>query len=644
MLRPLVLALLLAAGPSAAADSRADALALALAAAGAGDWDAAQKVARAAGPTASDYVAWARLRAGRGAFADYAAFLARHPDWPGLALLQRRGEARALADMPPSRDVIAYFGKRPPATGAGVRALAAAYAAARKPDLARATVTQAWTTLALDPGDLGALLVDYGPVLKPLHALRLEAMLWRGDDDGARAMLPLVGEGEQRLAAARLGLRAGAPGVDALIAAVPKALAGDPGLAYERFRWRIGRGRTSDAEDLMLAQGETRAGLGDPAAWAASRAALARREMREGDPHRAYRLAASHGLTGGSAYADLEWLAGYVALEKLGQPKTALKHFRAFRAAVSTAISLGRAGYWEGRAREAAGDAEGARAAYAYGAEFQSGFYGLLAAERIGLPMDPRLVGTDRYPDWTAAKFLSSSVLDAGLLLLAAGDGDAAKRFFLHLAETQDRIGLGQLADLALAKGAPHIALMIAKQAAERGILLPRAYYPIVDFSALKLPVPPELALAIARRESQFDAAVVSGAGARGLMQLMPGTATLMAPKLGLAYDRSRLTGDASYNARLGSAYLAQLRDEFGPAVTLVAAGYNAGPGRPRTWIVAFGDPRAEGVDPVDWIESVPFTETRDYIMRVAESVTIYRARLAGHPVPLRLTEELKGR
>jgi soluble lytic murein transglycosylase len=174
--------------------------------------------------------------------------------------------------------------------------------------------------------------------------------------------------------------------------------------------------------------------------------------------------------------------------------------------------------------------------------------------------------------------------------------------------------------------------------------MLYRAYYPLEDAPDGRLPVARELALAIMRRESEFDTAAQSHAGAQGLMQVMPGTAKLVARKLGLPYKPAHLISDPDYNMTIGAHYLAGLMDEFGPSTLLVTSGYNAGPGRPRSWMQTLGDPRVPGVDPVDWIEHVPFTETRNYIMRVTESMMIYRARMAGRPVPLNMVDLLKGR
>ncbi|MDP3244120.1 MAG: lytic transglycosylase domain-containing protein, partial [bacterium] len=254
-----------------------------------------------------------------------------------------------------------------------------------------------------------------------------------------------------------------------------------------------------------------------------------------------------------------------------------------------------------------------------------------------------RLLSDARPASWTTSGFASSSVLEAGRLLVKAGDRTLAKRFFLHLAESLDADELDQLADMALQMDEPHIALLIAKAAAERGLILPRAYYPVTDMVPGTLPVSRALALAISRRESEFDPAALSPAGARGLMQVMPATAEKVSKALGLPYRIAKLTGDPAYNVTLGSAYLRQMADEFGPAVALIAAGYNAGPGRPRRWITEFGDPRQSDVDVVDWVETIPFTETRTYVMRVGEGVVIYRAKLKGAAGPVRISAELKG-
>ncbi len=642
MIRPMMLALALA---IAAPQSRAEdtgVLAQALAAAKADDWAQAQALGTRSGPLGGDIIAWQRLRAGEGGFADYEAFIAKNPNWPGMALLRREGEA-FLDGIEPAR-IRAYFAAQAPQTGAGSLALIAALAVTGANSKADAEAIRAWRTLPMDDTEHARFLLDHGPLLAEHHAGRIVTMLAEGRRADAKRMLALVPAGTREVAAARIGLQEQSNGVDALIAAVPERMAGSAGLAFDRFTWRIRKDRYDDAATLMLERSDSAENLGQPEAWANWRRILARREMRLGDGRRAYAMAARHHLSEGSDYADLEWLAGYIALRKLGDAATAQTHFQRFRAAVNGPISLARAAYWEGRALEALGRPDDARAAFAFGAEYQTSFYGLLSAEKLGLPLDAALTGAEKYPEWRVAPFTKSSVFQAATLLHGAGDNALATRFLLHLAEDLSGDDIGALAGMALEWDQANMALLLAKAAADKGRVWPRAYFPLSGLENLTLPVAPELTLSIARRESEFDPAVISHAGARGLMQVMPGTAKLMAPKIGQPYELSRLTTDPGYNAQLGAAYLAELVAEFGPSPLLVASGYNAGPGRPRRWIEELGDPRAEGVDPIDWIEHIPFRETQNYIMRVAESLPIYRARLTGQPGPLRLSEELKGR
>ena len=610
-----------------------------------GKWEQAFALAEGAGQVAEDVIEWHWLRAGRGDFDAAVAFLDRNADWPGLKYLRRKTEGRVPLGRR-SDDVIAFFGGELPQTGAGSVALSSALSSAGKSDLVEDVVVRAWTSQVLSSRDEAYFLERHGDLLKAHHEARLDYLLWEGEAKAAERMLPRVSKGWQALAKARMALRAKKNGVDGLIAAVPASLKDDPGLAYERFQWRIAKKKRQGARDLLLELEASGANLGQGGRYGHWRRVFTRDAMRAGKAKTAYRLAASHQMTDddGYAYSDLEWLAGYLSLTYLDKPKQALEHFRAFRASVETPISLGRAGYWEGRAHEAIGDAEGAALAYAFGAEYQTSFYGQLAAERAGLPMDPRLTGETDHPNWRTASFRDSSVLAAGVLLHEAGEPILAERFLTHMAETLTPTEVAQLADFAFELEEPHIALMIAKRAAYRGIVVPHAYYPVVDLGLDRLPIPQELALSIARRESEFDPGVTSPAGAMGLMQVMPGTARDVAKELKIAYSRKRLLSDPSYNARLGVTYLDGLIDRFGANMVLVSAGYNAGPGRPIRWMEDRGDPRTGRIDVIDWIEHIPFRETRNYVMRVMESLPVYRARISGETAPLRMLAELQAR
>ena len=635
-MRGVLVALTLTAAPVHADTGEAMRTALDLAAGK--DWGGALAVAPAG--VGRDIIEWQALRAGEGQFADYQAFLSRHPDWPGLPYLREKGEATlALIDDP--AQVIGWFQADLPQTGAGSLALVQALLAQGRVAEAETETIRGWASLPFAEADETALIALMPDAVALADEQRLETALWDGRIVEARRMLPRVSKDLQALAAARMGLQAEAKGVTALIDAVPEARAGDPGLAYDRFIWRMKRDLYDEALEMILQRSTSAAALGHPEAWADRRAVLARYLMRKGRMEEAYKVASSHFLTEGQDFIDLEFLSGFIALRKLGDPVTALAHFRHLETGVSTPISKARAKYWQGRAEEAAG--QDPKPSYQAAAQYQTAFYGLLAAERLGLPLDKALLAKATVPDWKTAAFTKSSVLEAVKLLLDAGDRTLAKRFLLHLGESQDETGLAQMADMTLDWGEPHLALLVAKAAAERGLILPAAYYPVPDFVPDDLAVSRALALAITRRESEFDPAARSAADARGLMQLLPGTAKLMANKLGVEHEVDKLLTDPAYNVQMGSAYLAEMVETFGPSIALIASGYNAGPKRPERWMTEFGDPRAPDVDVVDWVESIPFDETRTYVMRVAEGVVIYRAKLKGEAGPVKITEELKG-
>ncbi len=617
-------------------------LAAAIAATDKQDWPTALALAgRVNDPIAGDIIRWIHLRKGADLWRDYTNFLARHPNWPGLAILRIRGES----SIPPRSDpaaVLAYFKPQRPQTGAGILRLTEAYTALGKTKAARAEAERAWRSFSMKKDDSDLLLSRFSKALRKFHVTRLDMLLWRGKTGQARAMLPLVPKSYAALARARIGLRQRVRGVSALIRAVPKKLRNDPGLAYERFLWRLKKGLGDSARTLLISRSTSAKALGKPAKWASARRKIARQEMRDGNNARAYRIAAHHFLTKGPDYADLEWLSGYIALRKLHDPARALTHFKRFRSAVATPISYGRAGYWLGRTYDALGDKTAAKAAYSFAARYQTSFYGQLAAQRIGAAPDPALTGRTSVPDWRRAPFINDSRLRAALLLHYAGQPKLAEMFVRRVASGLDTTGTEQLAGLMLDIGRPDIAVRLAKRLARKGIVMPRFYFPLTPLAKTRVAVAPEVAMSIARRESELNPLTISPAGARGLMQIMPKTARKVARKIGVPYSRSKLTSDWKYNARLASAYLARQIADFGGSYILAFAAYNAGPSRARQWINLYGDPRRDSADQIDWIEHIPFRETRNYVMRVTESLFVYRARITGQVPKLHIIEDLK--
>lgn len=605
-----------------------------------GEWQEALAAAPA-GP-ARMVIAWQTLRDGEGQLGNYEDFLQHYSDWPGVPLLRKKGEVAVARSQTPAR-VIAYFGTNAPRSDLGAVSLVRALFAQGKSAQAAQVARQAWRDLSFSEEQQNEMLKLAPRTLASVHEARYDALLWDGKWSEAARMQHLVPQGLRAVAAARQALRRNQKGVDSFINAVPADYAANPGLAYDRFVWRMRRDRYDGALEVILEQSRDAESLGRPSAWAARRKSLAHRMMRDGHAIAAYNVAASHQLISGGSYADLEFLAGFIALRQIGDAERGLAHFQRLEAAVSTPISVSRALYWQGRAYEAAGQIEMARAAYEQAAQHQTAYYGLLASERLGLKLNEIFVQNAHPVTWQNALWTHSSVHRAALSLRSAGDMVLAKRFWLHLAESLDETGLAQMAAMAHDLGEPHLEVLIGKAAARRGLILDDAYFPVAELVPDNLAVSRAFALAIARRESEFHIEARSGANARGLMQLLPKTAKEMARKLKMEYQLGKLTEDPAYNVKLGSAYLAHLQKDFGTSIALLASGYNAGPSRARRWSKAHGDPRDPAVDVIDWVEMIPFEETRTYVMRVIEGVIIYRAKLRGTSRPVNVSAELRG-
>lgn len=419
-------------------------------------------------------------------------------------------------------------------------------------------------------------------------------------------------------------------------------LTGDAKDAWRRFS-RAYRGRNYDAaEEILLSVTGSAASLSVPETWAKRRVALARRAAREGRWMNAYKIASQHFMTpiAGYDYSDCEWVAGWVALRKLNDPQTAIGHFRKFRDSIETPISIGRGGYWLGRAYEAAGDPEQALRWYQDGAQHQTSFYGQLAAAKIGAQGDKKLA-QGGLPDWRTHPAMRTDDVRLAATLYYAGQDRLAMATFSQLGQTLPPGALAPLTRLILDLGQPHYAVRVAKKAARRGMVIVPAYYPLHEVAKYATKVEPAFALSIARQETELNPRAVSPAGARGLMQLMPATAKKVSGWIGEEYSKSRLLSDWRYNVRLGETYLSRRTQQFSGSYVMAAAAYNAGAGRVDQWIGAFGDPRTGQIDILDWMEQIPFNETRNYVQRVLEGLYVYRSRLADFAGPMTIEQDL---
>lgn len=606
---------------------------------------------RLADPGAQALLRW-RLAtdstAGMG-FADLSKAMEEFKDWPDFDKIAEQAEATIIRSSMTAEERIAWLKSRGPRTGDGVLALADAYNSAGKREDMLAAVRNAWRTRPMSFTAAAAIQTIYGGDLSPEdHYARADMFLWRADASSATSLLPKLSAGRKKLVEARIGLMRNRKNVDALIAAVPAEYMDDPGLCYERARWSERRGRQQTELDFLLKiHGESAPEVGREDIWAEKQSVM-RRLIRERDYKTAYDLAAAHGLVSGETFRDAEWTAGWLALEKLRDLTKAEKHFRTFAAEVVTPISVARAQYWLGELLTAQNKAPEAQAAYEAAAKYNYVFYGQLAAEKLRATK-PELAkigfaATAAPTDEERAAFAKRTPVRAAILLAETGRLASFERFSYALDDTlQTPVEHQMLFDIAAGYLEMRAAVRGAKAGLGRGLVAPDAVFPLMDLpkSPRTGSAEPALVLALSRQESEFNPRAVSSADARGLMQLVPRYAQAEARMVGLPYRSSWLTDDPAYNLRLGRGFLDDLVDDYAGSYILAVAAYNAGPSRVRQWIDELGDPRGQ-VDPVDWIESVPFAETRNYIQRVLENMQVYRYRLTGQPVDITLSKDLK--
>ena len=591
-------------------------------------------------PIAKTILKWAMLRSGHGDWKEYQNFLNDNPQWPGLKKLKEYAELKIPENGNP-QDILDFFGKQNPQTGFGALKLINALIATNKSNRANKILYYSWGNLSLSLNEQKDFL-NYELLTEFHHEDRINNLLWRGDVKGAKSILHLTSSQMQKLIKARIGLQLGASNVDQLIASVPNIYKDEPGLAFDRFQWRIRKNRWDDAENLLIDRTQISSSLGRPEKWAKRRRGFARRAMRANQPKLAYYLASNHQLTAGANYADLEWLSGYISMVYLDAPDQSRKHFENFNLAVSSPISKARAGYWLGKVNEKYGQLEQAAKDYKVSANFQMTYYGQLSSERLKLNNNQSFFNDESIFSWRTASFVDDAVFQAAVLLHKAEKFVMMRWFMTHMAETLDRDGLLRLSNYAHEKNVHFVEIGIAKEAAKRGIILPKAYFPINEIPTYSNNIPPEVILSIARRESELNMNAISPAGAIGLMQILPSTAKQMSKELGIKFSYKKLKSDAKYNVKLGSAYLSKLIDMYEGSYLLAFAAYNAGPRKVNEWIKLYGDPRDSLVSVINWVEHIPYKETRNYVMRVSESLHVYRIRINGSTPSVSLTKDLK--
>lgn len=613
------------------------------------DWaTAAAMAAQNPDPVAAKLVTYYRMLTPDQASApEIMAFMQQNPDWPYQPLLEKRWEA-ALVNTPDEATALGQCQARLPEGAAALLRCATAFAAANDAQDAAKAARQAWTGTGItDPAEVSAFLAQWGSLLQPGDEWARFTALARAYSPAAAAEIPRLPAGRQAAATAWVALETGQPDAQAQLQALPDAAQSNPGLFLAAARYL--RRNTTDAEALgfWMAKGSAAMDAGDPAQqhalWAEA-AYLARALITDGDARGAYGLVHQLAPRDAADQADQDFLAGFIALRLLHNPAEAEPAFRRLAGLSPSVITSARAHYWLARSLAAEGRTMEATAEYKRAAAYPTAFYGQIAALALGdspAQLDARIMAVPE-PGWSTADaldFAGREVARAAALLVSWGEPRRAVGFLLDIAHiAPDAVDQAIAADLAGGFGIPQAGVFIARIAGAEGTMLLKAGWPMPVSPPTGAGVEPAVALGLMRQESSFDTEALSPSGALGLMQLMPATARLQARAQGVPLGSTwALTADPALNMTLGTGYFAGVLAHFDGCLPLAIAAYNAGPHRVDEWLAQNGDFRAPGgPDVLDWIELIPFSETRNYVQRVVEGIAIYRAEEGvAQPYPL---------
>ena len=579
------------------------------------------------------------------------AFRLANPEWPGQDELRERAEIALFLDDPTPDKVRAFFGGSTPLTGAGKAALASAYLKENNSAAARELVVSAWRDYQLNATVEKKILDRFGSMLTAEdHQARIDKLLFPDSNataDAALRVSKLLPAAEQKKVAARIAVVKRGANAGKLFDALPaSATAGDIGLLYNRIQWLRRKDRDQEAWKMLLDAPSEPAQLIDPDGWWDERRLNCRIALNAGQARIAYDIASQHGPISGDAYTEAEFLAGWIALRFLGEPNTALDHFLALRAAAKGSKNLALAEYWLGRTALALDDNGSAFVHFHAAAKYPQYYYGQLGRQALDAkPASLSVTPTPVPTDADIKSFLADDAVRAIGIAHATDMERVTPQFYLALSrKLTNPAHIVLLAELAKATDNPQLALRLAKIAFNRDLPVGDYALPIGVLPSFKSlladHVDPALVHALSRQESEFNAAAKSPVGASGLMQLMPGTAKAVAKAYKVKFQSAQLTNPI-YNVQLGEAHLNDLIASYSGSYFLALAAYNAGGGRVQDWMKAFGDPRDPRVDPIDWIEQIPFTETRDYVKKIMEALQLYRSRLGTSKQALQLVQDL---
>jgi len=595
--------------------------------------DATQAEAAISDPVARKLAEWIILRSDdNGASVErYRAFIAANPSWPSQTFLRRRLEAALWDDHREDATVWAWFENESPVSAKGKFSLARAMLARGDRANAERLVRDAWRTDSMSEDTEEAALDLFGALLTPGdQKARMDLLLYGSEHEAAMRAARRLGPAQVALAKARVAAYRKASNSRALLDAVPNELHSDPGYIFSRIQLLRREEKFAEAAQLMLAAPKDPPRLYNVDEWWIERRLLSRKMIDTGEYRTAYLIARDAALPARDIYkTEQEFTAGWIALRFLTDPATAAQHFARIGVGSVNPTTLARAGYWQGRAAEASGRSQEARAAYTAAAAQSTSYYGQLARAKLGLPQielngvpAARLRGIERL-----------EIVRATQLLYELDERELAVPIFADMGENGDPDALVGLGELASRYGDARNMLLVGKAALNRGLPFDFYAYPVTGippFKSIGPQIEQSIVFAIARQESAFNPSVVSPAQAYGLMQVTPDAGRYVCKRAGVGFDLGRMKTDPVYNAALGAAELGGLIEDYRGSYIMTFAAYNAGRGSVKKWVERYGDPRDPKVDAVDWVELIPFSETRNYVQRIMENLQVYRFRFGG--------------
>lgn len=628
-----------------------DLFARAFEAAGRGDWIAARQLgAQGQSPLARRLLEW-RYALDKNSGATFAEIDAIIEDseartsagtWPLRGTLQARAEAAMDPNMSADQ-VIAWFGSKNPNSSIGRIRLGEALVATGDKTRGTREINRGWSEGSFEPDIEQAILAKDAAYLSPdSDRQRLDNLIWRGEIGAAKRQLARLDGLTRDIGTARIALySSGWPNARAAVEKVQGSA--DPSLLFDWTRNLRLADKRAEAHAILLRIEPGALLRSHAVAWWREVSIQTRDALAAGDPTQALQIVRHAGFTApGEQYTDQQFLSGFIALRFLKDPATALAHFQKLETSTTRPLSKSRAFYWEGRSYEAQGNIAEALRRYRQAAAYPETFYGQIALARIEPAPSLRLNETpvEAVP---AAAVENDALMPEAKILAELGQTASLRLFIDRVVETHPAPGqVKRLMMLLKDWGYPEIALRLAKGLSYNGTYLPDFAHPVIalpDYPGPGAAPEPALVLGLIRQETEFDPYAVSGAGAQGLMQMMPASAKLAAKQAGLPYRPNALLSDTTYNMQLGMTEYRGHLDRYGGSLVLAAASYNAGPNNVKKWLATYGDPR--NGDPIDWIEQIPFGETRNYVQRVMENVQVYRARLAGREAPLKVLNDL---